>query len=896
MSSFLAKQKDVTTKYEMDQKDGRPIKLGDGSFGVVLKVTDPKGLPGAVKLYYEHVDAGVTMRNDEEMRLRNEISKIEEETGVVFEKSGLVLPDAVVDDFLNSDAYKKYKDFFHASGLRLTGKGIVMEYFDCTLKELLERGAPEGRYCAGRHAQKMGSPGYDILRAAEPDERERCILPILRQLALALQALHGYGLHHHDLKPANILLKSEGGSIRAALGDFGFADPNRAENTRIVKIKDEAMAEGTRHYRSVEQKDNVDVCEVDVEVKENPDDTVTLVLVTRDAKFFDSIIEPDDICVFRKDSSRRPWFVEKIVRDQRDPQSLTTIVLRAEKAKDNNNKKIQVASDKRTQVAFLKQQTHRTDLFGFGAIAFDLITAGRSPERFYDLLRPLDKLQDNEHPFQVNSIRAAYAAFAAAPSAEPTHRALFNELRVGTTFPGHVFVGIILKCMLSKPFDSYFGGDILPRPRTVTDCFRDLLDEVSKLTEQIATKHLADNYNPLWLEKEGPTPPPPPRLPGFGEVLRAHRKSLLQDSPAIALARAYKLLTQITTTVEEALIHHEEGAERGLFFSLLSPDHLNGDAKLDAQSAAYPTEQSYNDALQSGENVSFGSSIDANSFLPPHMRYRIRQVALTPLSPSDSNADEGIQYRYAYRDSSPCWPGVEKGDIARLWNEQRTVTLFHIDLVSKEVVSLKPVAAAPKATAAEALSMRIDRAEFVKQIRASDYYFGVLAIYIHQLFFHEGGEGFGSLSAKMWWLEQADNLGFLDRNKMDGACFPKKETSVSTTEAVQIKAAALYVWLLLRGYEITTHQGVAQGPALRGLIKSKIQSLGEIIARSLGEDLPWLEAVVRGGADALVANINEKQRNLEKLAPSLESFLDKLAFGEWITVSPKKGRWLQVFH
>ena len=40
-----------------------------------------------------------------------------------------------------------------------------------------------------------------------------------------------------------------------------------------------------------------------------------------------------------------------------------------------------------TQVVFLKRQEYRTDLFGVGAIAFDLISCGRSSERFYESIR-----------------------------------------------------------------------------------------------------------------------------------------------------------------------------------------------------------------------------------------------------------------------------------------------------------------------------------------------------------------------------------------------------------------------------------------------------------------------------------------------------------------------------
>jgi hypothetical protein len=47
----------------------------------------------------------------------------------------------------------------------------------------------------------------------------------------------------------------------------------------------------------------------------------------------------------------------------------------------------QTRDREQTQVIFLKRQEYRTDLFGVGAIAFDLISCGKSSERFYESIR-----------------------------------------------------------------------------------------------------------------------------------------------------------------------------------------------------------------------------------------------------------------------------------------------------------------------------------------------------------------------------------------------------------------------------------------------------------------------------------------------------------------------------
>jgi tetratricopeptide (TPR) repeat protein len=46
---------------------------------------------------------------------------------------------------------------------------------------------------------------------------------IARQLALALEAAHGAGVIHRDLKPGNVLVDESGGSLRVAITDFGIA-------------------------------------------------------------------------------------------------------------------------------------------------------------------------------------------------------------------------------------------------------------------------------------------------------------------------------------------------------------------------------------------------------------------------------------------------------------------------------------------------------------------------------------------------------------------------------------------------------------------------------------------------------------------------------------------------
>jgi serine/threonine protein kinase len=79
-------------------------------------------------------------------------------------------------------------------------------------------------------------------------------LSIAIQIARALQALHGTGTLHRDLKPGNVLMR---GASRIALTDFGLAKHLAVD----FEMTDPGLIFGTPHYMSPEQGHGQDVDE-----------------------------------------------------------------------------------------------------------------------------------------------------------------------------------------------------------------------------------------------------------------------------------------------------------------------------------------------------------------------------------------------------------------------------------------------------------------------------------------------------------------------------------------------------------------------------------------------------------------------------------------------------------
>jgi Tol biopolymer transport system component len=89
-----------------------------------------------------------------------------------------------------------------------------------------------------------------------PDEA----LPLIRQMAAALDAAHRAGVVHRDFKSANVLLVDDGsGGDRAVVTDFGVARPLARTGDDDAAREDRILVVGTAEYMSPEQAQGVEV-------------------------------------------------------------------------------------------------------------------------------------------------------------------------------------------------------------------------------------------------------------------------------------------------------------------------------------------------------------------------------------------------------------------------------------------------------------------------------------------------------------------------------------------------------------------------------------------------------------------------------------------------------------
>ena len=860
--SFTVKEGVDTRRYSFDVKDGKPNKIGDGSYGIVFKVfSENDNSEYAAKVFYNSKDSKIN--NMEESRIQSEINARKElfnrqKTKEGKSQEGIIKSFGGCDDFTSDKhpAYNEFKDFFQE--LNISNFVAISEWYNKgTLKDLLvkehnlfsikrtEKNNSEYLAWKKKYEDKLFSSqkeskdwidknlgkdaylpyqltGYEILRKLPFVSRIQTILPFMLALARGIEILHSLGLRHLDIKTSNIFVKHLDGDTRfdVVLGDLGFLvsaakpDPNKrpTEQTEIPL--------GTLHYRSPEQKDYYDIC--DVEIRKSG------FVIVRDPKFKDSIIERGDIIVFSKTnkiykiaeidfhptqeaenvtkikidsyeenrpvapeinnklenspeeiedlfkpginnkSEESPEEIEHLFepdtnnKSEESPEEIEhlfepEINNKSEESpeeiedlpeSDTNNKSEEFPEpDINTQAYFYKQPEIKTDIFGIGALAYDMITCGHSPERFYDSLRLLDERSNDN---SVDKILDKYNQVASLRSTDNNAIDAFKYFQFAknsTTYAPYDFVKIILKCMLYKTKGTYYNVE--NNPDNVKN------NPVKILVNDL--KELAKKYSISPLPEENKLIHPESLIDYNSDLGKKDNKKLsdiLKDISDLEskyyyerLIKGFWCIENLTNRIQRDTIDRPNED----YLKFLSPEDIIYDTEFNNEHNFKLPVSIYKQKKQLLEDVRqdyLHTKIDKNIskyFIPDYFYFLRRQINLKP-----TITDLNTKYNYKFLDVSLCGNTVNNGDfivckpnsndekeniILKIYDldmESRTLSLGYIPGYKKDDIKINEIIQTNEA-----------EKEFIyyQNIEPSRYYLLMLGKFFYQVFFDDtGGE------------------------------------------------------------------------------------------------------------------------------------------------------------
>lgn len=656
---------------------------------------------------------------------------------------------------------------------------LVTKRYHYTLKDLLER--KQGRKVNG-YARLRSLPHY--LRVCEA-------LLIARQAAFGLQTLHNVALpsadselhpvtsfFHLDIKPANIFIfLGQNESVEVALGDLGNLPANapmlinQAQEIRVGYDKDD-FAPGTRHYRSPEQKYHRDIADVSVikclqesyfddvqklfSNEELDSSTISTdqqerlsqlktILVIRDPKFQNTLIEENDYVVFSKDNTNTAYSIGEIIRplNEADLSGNIAYVLNGIVDKDR---------DEKTQVEFYKRQEYRTDLFGIGAVLFDMITAGSSPELFYESIRKYEGEAIDNIVRRYDMLRGG-----SVQGDNPDFAQIFKPFRHPTDtrhpYPPSDVIKLILKCMLYQSEGTFYQK--VQDAKRPYEASIDLTNEINQLYRQ----YIADRVvrHDISLEQSilvhDATPrvhPPGPDISFHDRIDELQRLGNQLDDlqPDISLSALNRLLfgayyfSRLTTFIRETIRKQMENMiEEGPTLLQIPPafitmhwdnEALTGPTTFSAAALSIsPTKDMENNRLE------LLIRSPNNPFVPNEIAGMRREIRLYPYASSNTNGHIACQYHF--RDAAIVGREIKAGEWiatdSQIWLIQEpNAKGNYMELIPYDPTDGDDPPLALFAEDNGKTPGHVD-ATYFSSLVPLKYYFEMLAIYLQQLVF-----------------------------------------------------------------------------------------------------------------------------------------------------------------
>jgi hypothetical protein len=446
----------------------------------------------------------------------------------------------------------------------------------------------------------------------------------------------------------------------------------------------------------------------------------------RDPKFGGSFIEKGDSVLFSRDRARIRHIIQEILPGTPVTPTRVLITARSNQIKDGEQ----------TQVIFLKRQEYRTDLFGAGAIAFDLISCGRSSERFYESIRRFEF--DGSGRGSVESTIGKYRRVKDGLADEPELIHIFEPFRHGSDYAPEAFVDFILRCMLYKADKTFYAPfeQLRPTPEQINDApfFEDprsraIAAAINYIDVELDYKNNAYALdNPLVTLK----PPKPPTT----KVDRLETIINRLQGPGydwkLRLAEGVYYYEKLAELIQD----RTKAADRPFLYQMLPagirwlPE--NEQSPFQFAYSAYVTERDYETDLVVGDMDKMLRTV-THPFVPNQIAYARREVLLSPVGGHAGSATaKGERCALRFLDAASYRTARARDFIVyRAADEQRHLwrIVETLDSAGRDQIVVSPVDDPSNVLFAPGRGEQIEALYYSRLVPAK-YYLDVLGLYL----------------------------------------------------------------------------------------------------------------------------------------------------------------------